>query len=208
MSKIMASLVVVLLSIPALSGQEIRPGGCVRRTIEVEGKLGYQGNAFSRLPNGMLISTTIGFPWEGYFVESGGKKYILDLPIGDEKAERLKGKKVRVSGILRLGLVGLPGQESVMPFIRVASLKVVEEVLEERTYAGNWRAANTVFSLKSGDRRPMIEHIRSLLADDLKGGSHTLRLDGDKLVVRTTARNHARIREFLHMMSVIPRPSR
>jgi hypothetical protein len=203
----------LLLSIPAQSlarsGQEIRPGGCIR-TIEIEGKLGYSGNTFRRLPNGMLVSTLIGFPWEGYFVEVNGKKYVLDLPIGDEKAERLKGKQVRVSGVPENRKVGFPGQEYQMPFLRGATLKAVEEVLEERVYNGPsaryWLTPDTIFSVKSGDRRPMVEHIRALLGEDLKGGQHTLRVDGSKLVVRTTARNHARIREFLRVVAMIPGP--
>jgi hypothetical protein len=117
----------LLLNAPAPSsappGKAIMPGGCVVQFVEIEGTLGYHGNTFSRLPNGMLVSTTIGFPWEGYFVDAGGKRYVLDLPIGDEKAERLKGKKVRVSGRLEYRQVGWPGNFFQMPFLRGTRLE-------------------------------------------------------------------------------------
>jgi hypothetical protein len=205
----------LLLNAPAPASarpdQTIRPGGCVVRTIEIEGTLGYHGNAFGRLPNGLVITTTIGFPWEGYFVDAGPKRYILDLPIGDEKAERLKGKKVRVSGRLEHRQVGWPGKFFQMPFLRHVRVKAAGSTLQERTYLGSsadyWQTADGLHALKSGDRRSRIEHVRALLGEDLKSGKHTVRVAGNRLVVRTTAANHARIKQFLDMLKVIPGPA-
>lgn len=91
--------------------------------------------------------------------------------------------------------------------VHVATLKA-EGPLVERAYEGNWETVDTILALKSGDRRPLIEHVRDMLAEDLKAGGHTLRLEGGKLVIRTTAANHARIRDFLHLLAVIPGPAR
>jgi hypothetical protein len=284
MWKSLAPLFVALALLPPAPAGALWPGHpCVVETVEVEGKLGWHGNYFSRLPDGRIISTMIAFDWEGYCVESGGKTYILDLPQGHEGAERLKGKKVKVTGVLGKSTVGFPGRQYEMPVIsvgtlvsadaveirgtlkidpteikrpfgvswyvssgdqqfyldfgqakeleklastlqgtvvvtgrlevsrlwqivHVATLKA-EELLEERAYEGNWESTDTVLALKSGDRRPLIEHVRDMLAEDLKGGEHTLRLEGGKLVVRTTAANHARIEAFLKLLATIPGPA-
>jgi hypothetical protein len=205
------------------------------------------------------------------------------MPQGNEGAERLKGKKVKVAGMLRQRRVGFPGREYEMPCISIATLASADAVmikgklafdpteilrpfgvswyvtsgdqrfyldfgkkteleklastfqgtavvsgtlevnrgllivhvatlkaegpLEERAYEGNWEA-ETILALKGGDHRTLIEHVRGLLAEDLKGGGHTLRLEGGKLIVRTTAPNHARIRDFLHLLAIIPGPAR
>jgi hypothetical protein len=47
-----------------------------------------------------------------------------------------------------------------------------------------------------------------MLAGDLAGSEHTLRLEDGKLVVRTTAANHARIEEFIRLLAIIPGPAR
>jgi hypothetical protein len=181
-------------------------------TVRVEGKLGYYGNAFSVLGNGLIVSTLIGFPWEGYFISAGGRKYVLDLPIGDGAAERLRGKSVVVEGVLEYRKVGRPGHEYEMPWVRVCSLKAAEEGLVERVYdgpsAGCWQKEDAVFSLKTGDHRPVVDHIRGLLGDDLYRRGQSLRVEGSKLIVRTTARNHAGIEEFLRLLATIPGPPR
>ncbi len=285
MWKMLAPVLVALVLLPPAPAGALWPGHpCVVETVEIEGKLGWHGNYFSRLPDGRIISTTMGCEWEGYFVESGGKTYILDLPQGHEGAERLKGKRVLVAGVLDHRTVGFPDRQYEMPFIRinnlvssapveikgklafdpteiwrpfgvywyissgdqrfyldfgknteveklastlqgtvvvtgrlevsrlwqivhVATLKA-EEPLVERAYEGNWEKADTILALKSGDRRPLVEHVRDMLAEDLKAGGHTLRLESGRLVVRTTAANHAKIERFLHLLAVIPGPAR
>jgi hypothetical protein len=200
--------------VPAASrdSQGIAPGGCVVQTIEIEGKLGYQGNRFGWLPNGRgMWMTEMYFPWEGYYIDAGGKRYILDLPIGDKTAERLKGKTVRASGLLGQRQVGHLGKTFSMPLLRNVRLKLVEEALEERSYEGSakyWNTADEGYALKSKDRRTRVEHVRALLGEDLKSGKHTVRVERDRLVVRTTAANHARIKAFLDRMKVIPGPAR
>jgi hypothetical protein len=77
-----------------------------------------------------------------------------------------------------------------------------DEPLVERAYEGNWESTDTILALKSGDRRSLVEHVRDTLA-----GGHTLRLEGGKLVVRTTAANHAKIEEFLKLLATIPGPA-
>jgi hypothetical protein len=277
MWKTLAPVLVALAPLPPAPVGALWPGHpCVVQTVEVEGTLGWHGNYFSRLPDGRIISTMMGFEWEGYFVESGGKTYILDLPQGHEGAERLKGKRVRVAGVLEHRTVGFPVRQYEMPFIRInnlvssapveikGTLKIdpteikrpyevcwyiacgeqhyyldfgketgapalnstvvatgrleingrwlilhvstlkAEEPLVERAYEGNWESTDTVLALKSGDRRPVIEHVRDMLA-----GGHTLRLEGGKMVVvRTTAANHGKIERFLKLLAVIPGPAR
>jgi hypothetical protein len=219
MWKILLSALVVVTQlvnapVPALArdGQTTLPCGCVVRTTEIEGKLGYYGNHFGKGPNGILWMTEMYFPWEGYFIDAGGKRYILDLPIGDEGAERLKGKTVRASGVLAHRQAGPPEWTFQMPFLRYVRLKVTEEVLQERTYQGSaaefWQTADAVYALKSKDHRSRVEHVRAMLGEGLKSGKHSVRVEGDRLVVRTTAANHARIKKFLEMMKVIPGPAR
>jgi hypothetical protein len=76
----------------------------------------------------MVVHTMMGFEWEGCFVESGGKTCILDLPRGHEGAERLKGKRVKVAGILEHRTVGFPDHQYEMPFISNATLVSAEAV--------------------------------------------------------------------------------
>jgi hypothetical protein len=195
---------------PAPNSQTPRPAGSVEKTIEIEGKLGWYGNSYFRLPNGAMGGTERYHPWEGYFVETGGKKYILDLPILDEQAERLKGTTVRVSGVLEHRQMGLSGQTFSMPFLCQVRLTLTEETLLEQSYPGTssyWHSADEVYALKTRDRRSRLEHIRALLGEDLKGGMQAVRLDSDRLVVRTSAAKHARIKAFLHLLQVIPGPA-
>jgi hypothetical protein len=124
MWKMLAPVLVALALLPPAQARAIWPGHpCV-----VEGKLGWHGNHFGRLPNGMWITTTMACEWEGYFVVAGGKKYILDLPMGHEGAERLKGKKVKVTGVQEHRLAGFPERRYEMPFIRVGTLVSADAV--------------------------------------------------------------------------------
>jgi hypothetical protein len=68
--------------------------------------------------------------------------------------------------------------------------------------------AGTILALKAGDHRPLVDHVRGLLGDDLKKPGQSLRVAGKKLVVRTTAANHARIDRFLGLLAKIPGPPR
>jgi hypothetical protein len=181
-------------------------------TVRVEGELGYHGNTFSVLGDGTILSTTRWFPWEGYFIEAGGKKYVLDLPAGDRAAERLRGKAVVASGVLEFRQVGHPGREYEMPFIHVTALKAAGEGLVERAYEGPsaeyWQEEDAVFALKTGNHWPLVEHVRGLLGDDLKEPGQSLRVEGRELVVRTTPGNHAKIKRFLDLLARIPGPPR
>jgi hypothetical protein len=91
--------------------------------------------------------------------------------------------------------------------VHVSSLVKVAEALEERAYQG-WSAdcwrKETILALKGGDHRPLAEIIGGLLADDLKRDGHSVRVDGDRLIVRTTAANHERINHFLDTLRMIP----
>jgi hypothetical protein len=64
--------------------------------------------------------------------------------------------------------------------VHVSTLIAVAETIEERVYEGGsakyWQTEDTVFALKSGDHRPMVELVRSLLEEDLKAGQHTVRV--------------------------------
>jgi hypothetical protein len=119
----LAPLFIAIALLPPAPAVALWPGHpCVVQTVEIEGKLGWHGNLFSRRPDGRILSTMMAFEWEGYFVESGGKTYILDLPQGHEGAERLKGKKVKVTGVLEHRQVGFPGRQYERPFIRINTL--------------------------------------------------------------------------------------
>ena len=145
-----------------------------------------------------------------WYISSGGQNYYLHFA-GNKELQKVastaKGS-VTVAGELEIKGRWL--------IVHVHSLKPAAKVsiplLEERVYEGgsedSWLTENTVFALTSGDRRPMVDLIRGLLADDLKDGRHNVRVEGSKLVVRTTAANHARIRDFLHLLAVIPAQAR
>lgn len=123
MWKMLAPVLVALALLPPAPARALWPGHpCVVKTVEIEGTLGWHGNYFSRLPDGRIISTMMACEWEGYFVESGGKTYILDLPQGHEGAERLKGKRVKVTGVLEHRTVGFPDRQYEMPFISNTTL--------------------------------------------------------------------------------------
>jgi hypothetical protein len=280
MWKVLTPVLVALALLPPASALAVGP---VHRCV-VEGTLGWHGNVFSRLPDGKVIISTMTCEWEGYFVEAGGQKYILDLPVGHAGAERLKGKRVKVTGELGSRQVGFPDRRYQMPFLRITTLVTSDavevkgklavdpteilrpfggtryitaegqryyldfgkttdlekvaaslkgtavatgrlevsgrwlllhvatlkaaEALQERTYEGDWQTKDTLYALKSGDHRPLIDHIRDILGEDLKVGGHTMGLEGKMLVVRTTAANHARIERFRKMLATIPGPAR
>src|SRR5262249_35738658 len=84
----------LLLGLPAVGsdtpGARLR-GGRLPRAIELRGELGYQGNLYTKMPDGSTSSTLRTYEWEGYFVVADGVKYVLDLPIGHDQAEGLRG---------------------------------------------------------------------------------------------------------------------
>jgi hypothetical protein len=141
-----------------------------------------------------------------WYLTAAGQRYYLDLG-GDRRleglAETLRGT-VEVTGRLEI----CRGFQ----VVHVQTLAAVAEALLERVYEGPsanyWQTEDTIFALKIGDCRPLVEHVRALLAEDLKAGGHSVRVEGSRLVVRTTAGNHARIRQFLDHLAMIPEPAR
>jgi hypothetical protein len=88
MGEVLTPVLVALALLTPAPALAIWPGHpCVIETVAVEGKLGWHGNYLSRLPDGTVITTTMACEWDGYLVEAGGQKYILDLPSGHERVE-------------------------------------------------------------------------------------------------------------------------
>jgi len=196
----------LLLTIPALASA--RPGQALlvktlkaaetdkaTVTVEIRGQLRDDPSEILR---------PFGVHW---YLNAGGQQYYLELG----GARELEALAAKLSGRTLVATGRLEVHRSWM-IVRVSSLTAVAETIEERVYEGgsanSWQTENTIFALKSGDRRPMVEHIRALLGEDLKAGQHTVRVEGSRLIVRTSARNHERIREFLELAARIPGPVR
>jgi hypothetical protein len=177
------------------TGQAILPGGRVVRTVEIKGKLQWDPTEIAR-------------PYDVYwYVPVGGQRYYLHF--GNAKAAQKQAWTLK-GAVVVTGRLEAAGRWLV---VHVDTLKEAgEETLEQRTYRGPsadyWRTADTIFALKIGDRRPLAEHIRDLLRKDVAGGSYAVWLEDDKLVVTTTADNHAKIKEFLRLLATIPGPAR
>jgi hypothetical protein len=143
-----------------------------------------------------------------WYIDAGRQHFYLDFA-GNKELEKLAA--TATGGVIAAGELEVNGRWQI---VHVHSLKPAEnktgEVLEERVYQGSsaryWRTEATILAVKGGDHRPLIEHVRALLGDDLKAAGQSVRVEGGKLVVRTTAANHARIQKFLDMLMIIPGP--
>jgi hypothetical protein len=175
------------------TGQAILPGGCVVRTVEIKGQLQWDPTEIAR-------------PYDVYwYVAVSGQQYYLHFGKNKElekRASTLKGTVVVAGSLETIGR---------WLIVHVDTLKAAaEKVLEQRTYVGPsadyWRTTDTVFALKSGDHRPLVDHVRDLLRENAEG-SYALLLEDDKLVVTTTAETHGKIQKFLHLVAVIPGPA-
>jgi hypothetical protein len=97
MKKLLAIAVLALLAAsalpfaagPAAAHQTILADGCVQNPgrpgtpFKIEAKVKWFGNHYGRMSNGIIISTLMGCPWEGCYIEVDGKTIRLEGLPGD-----------------------------------------------------------------------------------------------------------------------------
>jgi hypothetical protein len=75
-SGLFLSLALPLLNAADGAGKENNKGQVVKK-VEIQAKVHYVGNTYSRLPNGTIIGTLRAFPYEGCFIMLNGRQVNL-----------------------------------------------------------------------------------------------------------------------------------
>jgi hypothetical protein len=208
MWKFLSPVVVALTLLPASPSWASPPGDRVIGTVDLEVILGDHGKSFGRLPDGSLRTTTRASDWEGCFIAAGARKSLLDLPIGNEVAERFVDNRGKISGALERLLVGLPERPNEAPFLRVNTLTLTE-IMESKgapkiDFTAIKRTLDVYQNLAGSEQHSSLDFSK---AKELQKLASTFTQTA-VVPARLELADHARSKEVLKLLATMPGAAR
>jgi hypothetical protein len=138
--------------------------------------------------------------WRGGGKRKGFSAVLLHLPKEPVMKRFSFSLAVVVAACMCGGLLSSPTDSK-------ACLAVEPQIIE-KTYEGNWLSKDNILSLKGGVKQSLVDHLGIKKWENWNNGPHQLRVGKNRLVVKTSPANHARIAKFLHLIQIIPGPAR